>query len=285
MLFHVPVQIFLNMHSIYVVLFLLIFSCQQKGGEQTTAFAYNLHKPDLIYYMPDVLKEISGIQFRNENMLTCIEDNHGILYFYDTEKKEITDETEFESKGDYEDLAIVEKEYYVLKSNGIIHRISLPNENIEYKTTLNRHNNTEGLCYDPKNNRLLIACKDEGGPGLKKHEKGIYSFSLQDYKLSETPLIIIDPQKLAKVKDYTHLSEFSPSGIAICPTSNNLFVISSKGNLLLELNQEGKILFVEKLSDELFPQPEGICFSSSGDLIISNEGKEGSATILRFKAK
>jgi uncharacterized protein YjiK len=280
-----PVQTFLNMHSISLLSILVLFSCINNEPDEMEAMNYDLGKPDIIYVMPEDLKEISGIYMVKENELVCIEDNHGFLYFYDTQQKKITDKIEFEPTGDYEDVTMVGNEYYVLRSDGVIQKISADKEVVTYKTSLNSKNNPEGLCFDKKNNCLLIACKDEGGSNLKKHQKGIYSFSLQTKSLSEAPTIIVDLPKYYGKKNHKHVADFSPSGIAIHPLTNHIFLISAKGNDLVELNENGDVLFIETLSDKLFSQPEGICFSGSGDLHISNEGKSGQANILRFKAK
>jgi hypothetical protein len=279
------------MHPISVFLFLAFFSCNQNtdkaGGD--SAFAYDLSSPEAVYFMPKSLKEISGIQYKDENLIACIEDNNGIIYLYDTKKQEIVQEIIFGDKGDYEDLAIVKEDYYILRSDGVIFKKSMGGEYINYPTFLNQYNNTEGMCFDTKSNSLLIACKDEGGNGLNKHQKSIYSFSLLNHKLNQKPVLIVNTKNLFHKKKHTHLTadleNFSPSGIAINPLTDHLFLISAKGNTLIEFNEDGNILFIEKLPVHQFSQPEGICFSPQGDLYISNEGKEGQGTILRFKAR
>jgi hypothetical protein len=279
------------MHSISVFLFLAFFSCNQNTGTSgdDSGFAYDLSNPEAVYSMPKALKEISGIQYKDENIMACIEDNNGIIYLYDTKQKELAEEIVFGDKGDYEDLVIVKNDYYILRSDGVIFRKPADGNAVEYPTFLNQDNNPEGMCLDSKNNRFLIACKDEGGAGLTKHQKAIYSFSLSGHKLLQKPVLIINTKDLFHKKEHKHLmsdlENFSPSGIAINPLTNHLFLISAKGNMLLEFNTEGNILYAEKLAVDLFSQPEGICFSPSGDLIISNEGKEGQGTILRFKAR
>jgi uncharacterized protein YjiK len=45
----------------------------------------------------------------------------------------------------------------------------------------------------------------------------------------------------------------------------------------------GKIIEAYKLSEQQFPQAEGIAFAPNGDMFITNEGKFGAPTLLEFK--
>ena len=60
-------------------------------------------------------------------------------------------------------------------------------------------------------------------------------------------------------------------------------MISSVGKLLIVLNRKGKVLDVKELDPKMFRQPEGICFSPTGDMFISNEGQGGKGYILKFQ--
>jgi hypothetical protein len=237
--------------------------------------------------MPKALKEISGIQYKDETNIVCVEDNKGIIYFYNPRKEKITDEIIFNGKGDYEDLVTLNEDYYILRSDGFIYKKTAGKNSIEYKIELGATNNPEGMCLDKRNNRILIACKDKGGNDLTFYQKAVYSFSLQNYTLSQNPVLVIDIKNLNLGEEQKHLQKdlenFSPSGIAINPISGHIYIISARGNILLVLEEKGEIIFVKKLPPKVFSQPEGICFSPSGDLIISNEGKDGPGTILRFK--
>ena len=239
--------------------------------------------------MPKHLKEISGLDYISDDKVACIEDNHGIIYIYDLKEENITAEITFGEKGDYEDVSKVGQVYYVLRSDGVIFQVS-DKKTSSYKTILNQENNTEGLCYDKKNNSLLIACKDDPGNQIPKNYKSVYKFALKDHVVSKKPLfnISIDDIILPQLNKNFEADEkhFSPSGIAIHPLSGNIFIISSRGNILLEADRTGKIIHAEKIHNKLFPQPEGICFTPEGDLMISNEGRDDEhGTILRFKQK
>jgi hypothetical protein len=280
---------FLLMQPIAIFLALLFFSCADKEKIPEDTFPYELTSPDKIYIMPRHLKEISGLDYISDDMIACIEDKHGIIYIYDLKEENISEEIPFGEKGDYEDVSKAGSIYYVLRSDGVIFAVNKERTS-SYSTFLNEGNNTEGLCYDKENNSLLIACKDDPGNQIPKNYKSVYKFSLKDHSLSKKPLfnISVDDIILPEINKNFILDEkhFSPSGIAIHPLSGNIFVISSRGNILLEVNRTGKILHAEKIYNKLFPQPEGICFTPEGDLMISSEGRdEQPGSILRFKQK
>jgi uncharacterized protein YjiK len=269
------------MQPITFFLSLLFFSCTELERNPANSFGYDLTMPERVYKMPKPLKEISGISLLSESIMACIEDNHGIIYLYDLKKGKITKQIRFDEKGDYEDIAEADNNFYVLRSDGVIFKIFANNTEF-YQTPLNSENNTEGLCLDKKKNCLLIACKDDPGAHISKDNKSVYKFSLSSHMLQVQPSfsISIDDIGLSNAKD------FSPSGIAIHPQSENIFIISSRGNILVEADNTGKILHAEKLDGKFFMQPEGICFSPEGDLFISNEGQgHEHGTILKFKQK
>src|SRR6266704_854898 len=105
------------MQPIAFFLALLFFSCADKQKNPKDTFSYELTSPDKIYIMPKHLKEISGLDYISDDMVACIEDNHGIIYIYDLKEENITNEISFCGKGDYEDVSKVEQVYYVLRSD------------------------------------------------------------------------------------------------------------------------------------------------------------------------
>ena len=71
-------------------------------------------------------------------------------------------------------------------------------------------NDVEGLCYDPKNNSLLLACK--GNPGKKyKGNRAVYEFSLDRKKLNKKPKFLLPVKEIMEnyKSDFTSkLGEF-----------------------------------------------------------------------------
>lgn len=270
------------------------------------SMAYDLENPDGRYKLPDYLEEISGLSYFGKGKIACVQDEQAHIYILNLEKEKIVNKYRFGEDADYEDISVVDKTAYILRSNGDIYRVKdfkKKDRSVKkYKTPLKEKNDTEGMAYDPLSNTLLIACK--GSPSIEKENhyqgyKAIYKFDLAEEKLGKTPHFLIDLERLDSYIDhnvFTKLSvkvakrlrliesetSFQPSGIAIHPLHGEFYIISSVGKLLIILNREGKVQDVVELNPKIFRQPEGICFSPAGDLFISNEGQGGKGYILKF---
>lgn len=269
-------------------------------------FAYDLEKPDDRYKLPAYLEEISGLSFYGKGKLACVQDEKALIYVLNLEQKKIVEKYDFGKDADYEDISVVDKTAYVLRNDGDIYRIKdfrkKDRKTKKYETALQEKNDTEGLAFDPLSSSLLIACK--GSPSIDKDNlytgyKAIYKFDLEEEELIEEPLMLIDLDRIDSYKDQNTFSKlslrvakrlrliesessFQPSGLAVHPVYGEIYIISSVGKMLMVLDRHGKIKDVRELDPFLFRQPEGICFSPSGDMYISNEGKGGKGYILKF---
>lgn len=270
-------------------------------------FPYDLSNPATIYKLPEYLEEISGVSYYKEDKIACVQDEKANIYILNLEKEKIVSKDNFGGDADFEDIAIVGKTAFVLRNNGEIYKIeNFRNKDRKvkkYKTPLSRKNDTEGLAFDLVTNSLFIACK--GSPSIEKENiyrgyKAIYRFDLEEKKLNKTPHFLIDLKKIDTYKDYSFFTKFSikiakrlhliadeisfnPSGIAIHPFYDEIYIISNIEKMLMVLDRNGKVLDLQDLDGKIFRQPEGICFSPYGDLFISNEGQGGKGYILKFK--
>jgi len=298
-------QIFLrNLFYLFSVIYLLN-ACQQRVENESPPtktikstdpnimadfeIPYKLNKPNEKFKLPNKLTEISGIQYIEENVFACIQDEAGKIYIFNTKKDEIVEDYHFAKDGDYEDLEIIGNTVYVIRSDGRLYKIDdFPAEKMEVRhrdLPLSIKNDVEGLCYDPQRDQLLIACKAQAGIKEKvKKKKAVYSFSLQNKEFDLTPRFLIDIDELKEFADEKKL-DFQPSGIAVHPLSGNIYIIASAGKLLVILNSSGKLLAVKELDEDELKQPEGITFDPDGNLYISNEGRGGKGNILYFKYK
>ena len=284
-------------------------SCQVSDNESSLdySFPYNLEKPDAKFVLPIILEEISGLAWLTDDIMVCIQDEDGKIFFYHMDERRIIKSVDFGKDADYEDIAIYGDVAWVLRSDGKIFELKNFDDEKEideksYKTQFTKKNNCEGLCYDPLENELLIACK--GDPDLEDQEdfkgfKAIYKFDLKKEKLSKNPAYLIE---LKKIKDFEKMSyferishriagsleesgdiRFQPSAVGIHPITHHIYVLASVGKVLIVLNRDGEIISKVMLDKWMYVQPEGITFSPDGTLFISNEGDGGNGTIMQFE--
>jgi len=297
--------------NLLVLLSIITISCNNSSEKKVQSsdiknintIGYNLSDPDEIFILPDVLHEISGITAIDSLSVACIQDEKGIIFVFDLLKNEIRNWFDFNIDGDYEGIAQVGKIYYVLRSDGVLFKL----ENLEssaikkeiFQTGIPAMNN-EGLCYDKQNNRLLIAPKDNFDKGtVKKDKRPVFGFDLLTGKLISEPVFnfeLSDIKRFALENKITHKEkkkkeknesdiEFKPSELGIHPLTKDVYILSGAENMLFVFDSAGTIKYIEKLNPEIFYAPEGITFFNNGDLLISNEGQNRRATLIRFNYK
>jgi uncharacterized protein YjiK len=239
--------------------------------------------------LPEILNEISGIAYMSDQRIAAVQDELGKIFIYNTQQHKIEKEILFGPSGDYEGIALVGTTAYILRSDGTLFEVhefnSAKNPEVkQHNTHLTAEHDVEGLCYDAKGKRLLLAIKSS--ETHTKDYKGIYAFDLASKKLASDPVYKIDLTNKAFGKNKKKKSGTNPSGIAIHPTTQDIYITSASGPKLLVLDyNSGNIKYVYELDDSEFQQPEGITFSNKGELFISNEGGKGAGNILKIIIK
>lgn len=278
--------------------------CTNVANPVTPAFSYQVNAPDNTFIMSKELEEISGLCVSDDGKyLVAIQDENGIVFYLDKTTGKIEKQIKFWENGDYEDVGVVGKDVYVVKSTGTIYRITKNGDEVEkFNFGLDHENDVEGLAYDSKSSRLLLACKNKVGGGESSDSKrGIYAFDLNKKSLSDKPAYIVDTEavrqflkplpntetkeKLLEVFQSKEMT-FAPSAIAVHPRTGELYLLSAAGNVLLVLDATGKVVHLEKLKKKIHAQPEGLSFDTDGTMYISNEAKDGEpGKVYVFKIK
>ena len=233
--------------------------------------------------MPSDLKEISGIAYVGKNRFACVQDELGKIFIFNTATGEIEKEIQFAGSGDYEGITIVGETAYIMRADGKLFELKNYSSGkpslVEHDTHLTAKQDVEGLCYDEKNNRLLLAIK--GREPNSKDYKGIYAFDLSSKKIETAPAIKID---------LTHniwngtksKNKIQPSDIDVHPVTGDIYVVDGADSKLLVMGADGTKKKLYQLSNTDFPQPEGMAFNQAGELFISNEGRTGTGNILKI---
>jgi DNA-binding beta-propeller fold protein YncE len=238
--------------------------------------------------MPKDLTEISGLSYLDEKRFVCVQDELGKIFIYNIASSSVEKEITFGGVGDYEGLAVIDKTVWVLRADGKLFEVSnldaaKPTVK-EFSTPLTIKQDPEGLCYDKKNNRLLIAIK--GTEVATEDYKGIYAFDIASKKMDKQPVFKID--LLDKVfgnngSGKKKKDPINPSGIVIHPLNGDMYIIDGRNSKLLITDAAGAIKKLYQLNTKEFAQPEGIAFNSAGDLFIANEGTNQPGNILQVK--
>jgi len=254
---------------------------------------YDLQNPaQTIHLANEALKEISGLSPTDSaGIYLAIADERGEIFFIDANKGgTVFRRILFRDKGDFESVEMVEQSIWAAKSNGDLFEIKgwekNPPQIEEFKTSLKKTNDVEGLAYDPWRKALLLACKENPD---SLYPRNLYVFNLKTKALEESPAFRIHPEEVNRLVAYGELEKhdyFSPSGVAVHPLTGDVYVISTALKRLVVLDYKtGKIKFAQRLDKKILPQPEGISFDKAGNLLLSSEGKEGKGMLLKFDFK
>ena len=91
--------------------------------------------------------------------------------------------------------------------------------------------------------------------------------------------VVVEP-----VRTRADLRDFVALPLRLHPRTHHVFVLSARGNDLVELDAQGGLVAAHTLDPALFPQPEGLAFAPTGDLFVSSEAgsKHGLGRLYRF---
>lgn len=271
-------------------------------------FSYNITTPNVLWDLSNDLIEISGIDFHAKHGLVAVQDETGILYFLSPQDGKVVRKVKFAGEGDFEAVRFVGSSIWVLHAGGILYRLDNWEQNnpdvTKFQLPMDEENDPEGLAFDAKHNRLLIACKNSASLQEKvKDRRAIYAFDLATNTLNETPVYSFTVQMVqqyiaANPDDYTQADvveklkkgkvlPIMPSEAAIHPVTNDIYILAATGFAVVVLSPEGKLLRVAQLDEKIFVQAEGLAFLPNGDMLISSEARfnENTAKIGRFDWK
>lgn len=270
--------------SAILVLCFGLLSCHRK--EQHSPPGYALSKPDRSD-LGKVLNEISGIFYNaDDSTLLAVADSKEKIFQINLKTKKLQDYTDkiIPPDSDVEDIVKVDTSVFILMSKGILVEVPQNAKDStgikQYDLGLSGSNDFETLYYDPSAGGLVLLCKTcarEKGSGVRT----AFRFDLRTRTFDDNSFFTISRGQIKTLLKNAD-AKFEPSGAAIHPISKRLFILSSAGHLLVVTDTRGQVIEAYTLNPDFFPQAEGIAFAPNGDMYISNEGKYGKPTLLRF---
>lgn len=262
---------------------------------------HDLSKPVGQFVLPAELLEISGITDLDGNTVACLQDEDATIYIVDLHTGTITERHPFGPPGDMEGLTRVGEDLYALRSDGLIYLLQKQNGRYtavdNFRVQLD-HRNIEGLGYDERSDRVLLAPKDvlKGNPSLRD-QRSIFAFDPATRKLLPGPVLTYSLKDIIRQAEAEGVKlprrtnhkgkavdplKLRMSSIAVEPVSGNYFVLSAVDRTLLVLDRDGALVSLNLLDADLLPKPEGITFLANGDMLISTEGKNGPPRLVRY---
>ena len=271
---------------------------------QTQPLPFNLNRPDAVLHLPESLTEVSALTDIDEHTVACVEDEQAVIYLIDLGTGRITGTRAFGMPGDLEGLTRVGLEYYALRSDGLMYRMTLGEREMNVLDTFRvrlPQDNLEGLGYDERRNRVLISPKGvmKGSPAVRDL-RAIYAYDAINRKLLPEPVLqftvtgiiaqaraagIIIPERVTPKGRTVPSLKLRFSSVAVDPLEDNYYLLSAVDRVLLVMDRNGRVVWLHQLNEQLFPKPEGITFLPSGAMLISNEGKDSRPNLLRFERK
>ena len=264
----------------------MFFGCSNRSTKQTTISKYDLSEP-IKFNMPESLLEISGITFHKggNDTIYAVQDEQGRVFRLAwNEKRQYN--AKFGKQGDYEDLAIIRDEVFVLKSNGLIFSFPLADavyeevDDVKEWKGLIPKEEYEGIWGDEDSGKLYVLCKKCSDDNSRDEVTG-YLIQTGD-SLYRAGTFSLDVKKIKSLAGKVKRG-FRPSAVARNPLTSEWFIVSSVNKLLVVTDSSWNIKEACSLNGNIFNQPEGIAFDTEGNLYISNEGDDLSqGNILKF---
>lgn len=262
---------------------LIATGCAEPGSDRGAGTAEALRIGGRIYplaervqfKLPKVLREISGLALNDSDRLFAHNDEQGIVYEIDYRAGKVVRRFALDGivRSDFEGIAIAHDRLFLTTSRGEIleTRVGEPEETVPFE----RHDarldcEVEGLSFSPKDRALLVACKNlptqDADTGLRVH-----LWDLDKAAYDPGRVLRVPRSALQDVITGADQHGIQPSGIAIA-TSGNLIVVAGRQHLLLELTPDGELVRTARLDAARHRQTEGIAVTTTGVLILADEG-------------
>lgn len=261
---------------------LLVAGCNLERSRDSRPVSYDTENPQ-IFILPPELDEVSGMAPTiSEDTLLAIHDERGDLFYLSLEGKVLGFKT-FHRGGDFEDIVVIGKSAFILKSNGNLSHIpDYTADSLTYLTYKPDPKFKEGLEFeslasDTLNSRLLLLVKDGEA---REGKVPVYGFDLKNMVYFKDAVALLDPRAAPKVT--VRGKDLHASGMSIHPLTGEWYVISSISRLLVVSDAKGNGITSKKLPKKIYPQPEGVCFLSDGTLFLTTEAKGKQAKLYRF---
>lgn len=252
--------------------------------------------------LPEALREVSAICAADAHTLACVQDEAGALFFVDLRGQSPPRSVRFGPSGDYEGLARVGDDYWVLRSDGVLLHVAARGQALHVAATHRLelgHQNYEGLCHDPELGALLVLPKDPAGAGKRERDRRcVYAFDLLTRRARAEPAVAFTVKELVDQASARGIElpsrtdrkgaervdlKLRGSEILCVPGSADLLLLSAVDRAVLRIDRGGKLVAGRLLDADVLPQPEGMAFLPDGRFLVASEGDPGRICVVELR--
>ena len=256
-----------------------------------------------ILRLPQELREVSALERADERTVACLEDETGALYFVRIDGPQPIERVPFGQRGDYEGLARVDDEWFVLRSGGTLlqliqakHRFHVAQEFPLAST----HTEFESLTFDTERRLLLTIAKDRSrAEGDSAQDRPVYAFDVDEYSWLAEPIAVLSrkmirgtahrleldlPTRKTKKGSTKVKFDFGPSAMAIDAQSGLAWIVSGPDRTVLAFDASWNLVGTRVLDAGEAPQPEGIIELAPDRLVVATESTGAGGRLLIFDA-
>jgi uncharacterized protein YjiK len=268
----------------WIAVLMLAASCKH-DHDFKNPIGYEINEPAKVM-LPADLDEISGmVYYPADTSVFAICDDKGSVYKISLTANRQISKWKFGPGEDYEDVVLLDSTFYIMQSNGDMHVVRIRGMDSvlteTFTCTLPGENEFEGLYYEPDSARLVLVCKECEEDDDKDDQLSAYAFNPATgifeglfWRMDVRPAFQLSGQERKR---------FKPAAAAIHTRTGDLYILSSINNLLVSTDRKGQIKAAWKLPPKWYKQPEGLAFTPSGGMLISNESADiGPANILLY---
>ena len=239
-------------------------------------------EPDLVWRLPNTLREISGLAVSPDGRLFAHDDERAIIYELDITRGGIVKAFTLGSPplaGDFEGIDISpEGEFWLITAEGQVRRFreGANGSAVAYETFdtgLADICEIEGLAYVSAQ-RLILACKRNAARNMRN------TIALYEWRPGETAQLWRTLPE-AEVAARAGVRRFRPSSLDIDPVTGRLLVLSAFDAALAELSPEGELLAARALGSAHI-QAEGVAVLADGALAVADEAKDARPLLSRY---
>ncbi len=238
--------------------------------------------------LPNRLKEISGLALSPDGRLFGVTDESAVVYEINYADGKLVRAFAMQDPpvpGDFEGIAWLNGRIYLVTSDGKLYSSpeGADGEHVEASLTdtgLGGKCEIEGLTEDPRTGHLFFVCKDGIADG-KMQDLQIFEWSVGDQEVVRS---IRSP--LADIRRALNTKHVNPSGIVMDRAGNRFIVVAARQRALVELTRDGQLVSARRFSQPgRHRQAEGIELTSSGKLLVADEGGDGKARLAVYEPR